>query len=379
MECPKCGHKQDDGIQCASCGIYFAKVQQRTAASVRPRPARADVEAPGLGIGALLITALVTGAIVFLVMRGRPSASQAQAPQAPALTQRMSSAHAPAAAPAGLSATGFAGSVEATAGRNAIQLAREATVSIKTGWGMGSGFIIDDQCHVVTNRHVVETDGAKVANSVTQEPEIRARVAVAQQQLQAAITRAQRLRRALNGQPGTSMEQIELDTQIATMQQQLANLPESVSQAISEKVEGSGRSGFTATLIDGTEFDALHADYATNHDLALFKLPTDHCAHIASGHSVALSVGERLYTIGNPSGLAYTVTSGIFSGERGQGQQRMLQTDAPINPGNSGGPLVTANGQVVGINTMVLRGAQGIGFAIPIEAVYEEFSQLRYR
>jgi S1-C subfamily serine protease len=132
-------------------------------------------------------------------------------------------------------------------------------------------------------------------------------------------------------------------------------------------------------LIDGTEFDALHADYATNHDLALFKLPTDHCAHIAAGHSAGLSVGERLYTIGNPSGLTYTVTSGIFSGERGEGQQRMLQTDAPINPGNSGGPLVTANGQVVGINTLILRGAQGIGFAIPIEAVYEEFSQLRMR
>jgi len=86
---------------------------------------------------------------------------------------------------------------------------------------------------------------------------------------------------------------------------------------------------------------------------------------------------ERLYTVGNPQGLAYTVTSGVFSGERGEGNQRVLQTDAPINPGNSGGPLITASGQVVGINTMVARGMQGIGFAIPIEAVYEEFLQLR--
>jgi S1-C subfamily serine protease len=88
-------------------------------------------------------------------------------------------------------------------------------------------------------------------------------------------------------------------------------------------------------------------------------------------------VGDRLYTVGNPSGLAYTVTSGVFSGERGEGGERLLQTDAPINPGNSGGPLITADGQVVGINTSVARGLQGIGFAIPIETAFNEFFQLR--
>jgi serine protease Do len=106
-------------------------------------------------------------------------------------------------------------------------------------------------------------------------------------------------------------------------------------------------------------------------------LPADHCPHLEPGDSSGLAQGERLYTIGNPSGFAYSVTSGIFSGDRGTGQQRMLQTDAPINPGNSGGPLIRENGQVIGINTLVLRGAQGIGFAIPIEAIYQEFTELR--
>jgi S1-C subfamily serine protease len=156
------------------------------------------------------------------------------------------------------------------------------------------------------------------------------------------------------------------------MRQQLGDLPGQIGDAIKGKVAQSGREGFTVTMIDGTEFKGLRVQYAASRDLALLKLPIDHCAHVPIGNSTRLSVGQRLYTIGNPSGLAYTVTSGIFSGERGEGTERLLQTDAPINPGNSGGPLITEDGQVVGINSMVMRGTQGIGFAIPIEAVYAE-------
>jgi S1-C subfamily serine protease len=75
--------------------------------------------------------------------------------------------------------------------------------------------------------------------------------------------------------------------------------------------------------------------------------------------------------------MAYTLTSGVFSGERrDEAATRFLQTDAPINPGNSGGPLITEDGRVIGVNTMVLRGTQGIGFALPIEAVLEAFPEL---
>jgi hypothetical protein len=224
---------------------------------------------------------------------------------------------------------------------------------------------------------VVETDGTRVANNAVQDPEMQARMVIVQQQLQAAIARDQQLRRQLANQPGTNLEQLELDKRIVSMQQDLANLPGRFSELITKKVEGSSHTGFSATLVDGREFTSLHAEYASNVDLAIFQLPTNHCPYIPSGHSIGLAFGERLYTVGNPSGLAYTVTSGVFSGERGEGKQRFLQTDAPINPGNSGGPLVTESGQVVGINTMVARGLQGIGFAIPIEAVYEEFFQLR--
>jgi S1-C subfamily serine protease len=261
--------------------------------------------------------------------------------------------------------------------RNPIEAARNATVFIRTGWGLGSGFIIDQDCHVVTNRHVVETDGARVASSVAGDPDTQARMVVAEQQLRAAIAREQLLRQQLASQPGTNLEQLKLARHIVSMQQELADLPGRFSEFVTRQVEGSSHEGFSATLVDGREFTSLHAEYASNADLAMFQLPTRDCPHIPRGRSMGLAFGERLYTVGNPQGLAYTVTSGVFSGERGEGKQRFLQTDAPINPGNSGGPLITETGQVVGINTMVARGMQGIGFAIPIEAVYEEFRQLR--
>jgi hypothetical protein len=230
---------------------------------------------------------------------------------------------------------------------------------------------------VITNRHVVETDGTWVANKVVDTPEMRARLAVVEQQLRAGIVQQMQLRQSLIGQPGSNLQLLEIEERIQTMKQDLADLPARVKGDIKDKVQGAGVSGFSATLVDGTEFNALHAEYADNHDLAVFRLPADHCPHLWAGNSIGLAQGERLYTIGNPSGLAYSVTSGVFSGERGAGAQRYLQTDAPINPGNSGGPLIRENGQVVGINTLVLQGAQGIGFAIPIEAIYQEFGQLR--
>jgi serine protease Do len=377
MDCPKCGHKQDDTVKCESCGIYFAKFHQQEALTLaKPRSGTRSAPADsGFGVGALAVTALVTAAIVFGFVRARPtppSSSTTQLPAAVATPAPLVPSR-PALALSGLEAQ----LAKSSPARNAIEAARNATVFIKTGWGMGSGFIIDEDCHVITNRHVVETDGARVANKVVQDPDVRVRIAIAQQQLQASIYKEQRLRRALAGRPGTNVEQLELDNHIQAMQLALDDLPARLSQGISEKVEGTARSGFTVTLVDGTEFDALHAEYADHVDLAMFRLPTSHCPHILAAQSTGLALGERLYTIGNPSGLAYTVTSGVFSGERGERQERLLQTDAAINPGNSGGPLITERGQVVGINTLVLRGTQGIGFAIPIEAVYEEFVQLR--
>jgi S1-C subfamily serine protease len=160
------------------------------------------------------------------------------------------------------------------------------------------------------------------------------------------------------------------------MRKQLEDPSVGLKNYVAKSVDKAARSGFTATLPDGTRYESLYAKFADDYDLALFTLPAKFCTHLRSGRSKELSYGQRLYTIGNPSGMAYTLTSGVYSGERFDGDTRYLQTDAPINPGNSGGPLITEDGRVIGINSMVLRDTQGIGFALPIEAAYEAFPEL---
>jgi S1-C subfamily serine protease len=335
---------------------------------------------PGIGLGAIAGTAVFTGLLVFIFMRGRATPTEVSAPSPPSAAAEV--VRRPAivgnmSTPAAATAVDAPTAVAVSRARNPIEAARNATVFIRTSWGLGSGFIVDAGCHVITNRHVVESDGKRVANSVIGSPEMQGRMEEARQRLQAAIYQAQQYRRAITDKPGTNLEQVELDLRIKQMQSQLANLQGRVSEAIRKEVTNGAQGGFSARLVDGREFTELHAQFASNSDLAVFQLPTRDCPYIPPGHSGNLAVGDKLYTVGNPSGLAYTVTSGVFSGERGEGGERMLQTDAPINPGNSGGPLITADGQVVGINTSVARGLQGIGFAIPIETAFNEFFQLR--
>jgi S1-C subfamily serine protease len=127
-------------------------------------------------------------------------------------------------------------------------------------------------------------------------------------------------------------------------------------------------------LTDGSEHSASLLRVSQEHDLAILKLDDSICPVIKPGSHTAVHIGEILYTIGNPVGLKHTVTSGVFSGIAENENRIYLQTDAPINPGNSGGPLITKQGHVIGVNTMILSNTEGIGFAIPMDVVRQEFN-----
>jgi S1-C subfamily serine protease len=112
------------------------------------------------------------------------------------------------------------------------------------------------------------------------------------------------------------------------------------------------------------------------HDLAVIQIKAPEVTPAVLGDSKGLQVGQKVFAIGNPFGLAGTMTRGIISSLRpirspeGAYIEEAIQTDAAINPGNSGGPLLNSHGEVIGINSMIATGGSnqsaGIGFAIPI-------------
>jgi len=124
-------------------------------------------------------------------------------------------------------------------------------------------------------------------------------------------------------------------------------------------------------LTDSREFRAVVIGRDPKTDLALIKIssPFEKLPVLLLGDSDHIRVGDWVLAIGNPFGLEHTVTKGIISATGrviGSGAyDNFLQTDAPINPGNSGGPLINLHGEVIGINTAIVPGGQGLGFAIP--------------
>ena len=145
-------------------------------------------------------------------------------------------------------------------------------------------------------------------------------------------------------------------------------------------VEGADK--IKVILKDEREFDAEIKGRDPNTDLALIKIKSDgNLPSIQFGNSDNIKVGEWVMAIGNPFGLEHTVTVGIISAKGrviGSGPyDDFIQTDASINPGNSGGPLINMEGKVVGINTAIIAGGQGIGFAIPVNMAKGIIEQLQ--
>ncbi|HEU4429316.1 MAG TPA: trypsin-like peptidase domain-containing protein [Myxococcota bacterium] len=135
-----------------------------------------------------------------------------------------------------------------------------------------------------------------------------------------------------------------------------------------------GAETITVTLADGRELGAKLVGADPNNDIAVLQLEdASEVPWIAPGTSSGLFVGEPVIAIGNPFGFSNTVTTGVLSAtDRSlrtpeKTYHGFLQTDASINPGNSGGPLLNAEGELIGINTAIYQGAEGIGFAIPID------------
>ena len=146
-------------------------------------------------------------------------------------------------------------------------------------------------------------------------------------------------------------------------------------------------SGATVLLADGRTLRARLIGRAPNHDLAVLRIdPQALPPSLPIGTSNDLRAGQKVFAIGNPFGLDWTLTTGIVSAldrempvGRGQTIRGLVQTDAAINPGNSGGPLLDTAGRLIGVNTAIYSpsgASAGIGFAVPVSTVRRVVPQL---
>lgn len=148
-----------------------------------------------------------------------------------------------------------------------------------------------------------------------------------------------------------------------------------------QHVVGNKYSNCYVTLENGLTYNGSVVWVDGNIDLAIVKITAENLDYINMADSDNLSLADEVYAIGNPIGIEFqrTVTKGIISGinrtikvedeTTSSYMEDLIQTDATINEGNSGGPLINENGELIGINTVKISGAEGIGFAVPINIV----------
>ena len=374
IRCPKCSHEQTGGVECASCGLIFARFERHR----QRREERESVGGSGRGtsglggkiLGAVVLVVLTAGLTFYLVRpAGQDKTSQPTvAPVAQSIPDQ-----APASLPAATQnvAPSPTRPTVREAGGSSIAEARDATVSIETPWGTGSGFFVNKN-YIVTNRHVIEVDQEKLH-------EVKARVETGRKLIELEKQKLQDLRRQLEEMP-ESPDRKQLALILETREAELSKvLPrqEEGEARIAAMEKGIQASDIKIFLADGREFSANYLQVSSKHDLALLALHSIESSYLRKPPgNRSLQQGDKVFTIGSPVGLRHTVTSGIFSGYRKRESDgtMFLQTDAAINPGNSGGPLIDEHGFVFGVNTMILQDTEGIGFAIPIEAVFEEFA-----
>lgn len=382
MKCPKCNHIQARATECRNCGLIFAKYE---AFEKKKAAALAKKEQKSSNTGVYLVVALLMGLTAattyYLVSPKKQdtSADLAEPMQNQVISAPLAEVDEENREIAGEEVAKLEDKLEVAKiledSGSPVERARSATVSIETPWGTGSGFFITKN-HIVTNKHVVEFDA-------TQLEETREKIATRRKLIDLEKENLKQIRgqiRKMAEGPSKSQLKILLREREKALAKYIEQ-QEDGERRLAELEASLQNKEIKVVLADGREFYAGYVLTSPNYDLALLALYSHDGTFLAAPpEGRAMQQGDKVFTVGSPVGLRHTVTSGVFSGfrQRTTDGQIYLQTDAAINPGNSGGPLINEEGYVYGVNTMILKDTEGIGFAIPIEKVFEEFgSSLR--
>src|SRR5882757_345697 len=144
-----------------------------------------------------------------------------------------------------------------------------------------------------------------------------------------------------------------------------------------------GAEKIMVSLLNENEIEATLIGKDPDTDLAILKIYSEGYSVSKLGNAEALQIGQLVIAIGNPLGYQHTVTTGVVSAlertlrsQNGMLVDNVIQSDAALNPGNSGGPMITTDGEVVGVNTAIIQGAQGLSFSVAINTAKEIANQL---
>ncbi len=374
--CPKCGHMKDGGDECQSCGVIFSRYEQ----SVKKKEQKEHEQRSAnrsINVLQIALLVIVTASITYYFVKPESSVETLDPANETDIAQIDDTTFeiVPDVIERVVVTEQSIVNTAPLGGTTAIEHARRATVSIETAWGGGSGFFISED-YIVTNRHVVEMNPDHIA-------EFKHKVNAAKKMIELERKKIKGWKEKMNQLPdGPAREQLRVI--IKESERDLAKVMPQYKEArkrLKQMEQNAGSHDFKIVFADGSEQYISYARYSDNNDLALLSISaTGNPVLQRAPDSAALKQGDKVYTIGSPAGLRNTVTAGIFSGYRKDRQsgEIFLQTDAPINPGNSGGPLIDENGYVWGVNTMVLQNTEGIGFAIPIDKVFEDFGGSLY-
>jgi serine protease Do len=278
-----------------------------------------------------------------------------------------------------------------------IEKASLSTVTIKTSIGQGSGFFINENGYILTNKHVLRVDETQMKKAEEFIARVDNRIEDDEATISEAENQLRRMRSDLDDYKAYIDRMTDPNVQIIAMQRYRSQsaqydfyeaqlrkrkneFEEKKSKYRQEKGEFTKKvrtakydRQFVVILKDKTELEANLVSVSNDHDLALLRIDRCRSPYLQSGTPNQLIQGMSVFAIGSPLGFGDSVSSGVLSGY----DNDYIRTDARINPGNSGGPLITADGKVIGINTLKLitEKFEGMGFAIPVRRAFQEFNK----
>lgn len=358
--CPGCGVPTDNAVECSRCGVIFSRRQQLRERQERKREdgeARVRRNRYRRRLTSVFLLSLTVLFILILT----------------ATTHHREIGGGVRVVAGWFTSRDSSPPMYNPSDKRFLEHARQCTVLIESPWGYGSGFFITPQL-VVTNKHVVDY----VYDDFV---EYREKIDRQRNDIEKQRRSIERLKKDLK-RPDDDPRKAMLRIFIEQLEERYLREKNDFigKEIIFEDIQARIESPILRVFLhDGTELEAGQMVFGHDFDLAIIEIPAADNPYLTSPSTdTDLQQGDPVYAVGNPKGLRNSVTAGIFSGYRRSSSDDLgfLQTDAPINPGNSGGPLVDRFGSVIGVNTMKYRDAEGLGFAVPLAAVYQEFSYL---